>query len=188
MDLAALLGRGLSDHLSLVERVVDQVVDQVSVDETFVATGETPTERIAVAIGNRLARMILDEDASTDRGRSVDDQVLAHYDELVERNLALASALGACDCWGESPQCLICDGDGVPGWLPPDRELYTTYVEPVVRAVTRAPTAGHGGTNGHATTSSNRNITGRNINGHNVNGHNPHNHHNDTEHEENEHD
>jgi hypothetical protein len=127
MDLSALLGRGLTDHLALAERVVAQVVDRLATDESMVGSDETPAERIATALGNRLARMVLDEESSA-----------ARYEELAERNVALASALGACDCWGESADCPICDGDGAPGWLPPDVELFATYVRPVIRH--RSPT------------------------------------------------
>jgi hypothetical protein len=123
MDLTALLGRGLTDHLALAERVLAQVVDRVTSDESFVAGDETPAERIAHALSNRLARRVVDEESAS-----------ARYEELVERNIALASALGACDCWGESPRCPICDGEGRPGWLPPDRQLFATYVSPVVRS------------------------------------------------------
>jgi hypothetical protein len=122
MDLSSLLGRGLGDHLALAERVIAQVVDRVAAEETF---GDgTPAERIAAALGNRLARLVVEEETSASR-----------YEELLERNITLASALGACDCWGESADCPICDGDGRAGWLPPDPHLFATYVQPVARAV-----------------------------------------------------
>jgi hypothetical protein len=56
-------------------------------------------------------------------------------DELAERNLALAEALGACDCWGQDPRCHICEGEGGPGWILPDRQLFATYVQPAIRAI-----------------------------------------------------
>jgi len=61
-------------------------------------------------------------------------------DEVAERNLALAEALGACDCWGQDPRCHICEGEGGPGWILPDRQLFATYVQPAIRAI-RAQTA-----------------------------------------------
>ncbi len=91
MDLTALLGRGLGEHLALAERVITQVVDRLAEDEMFGAGDESPAERIAVALGNRLSRLVRDEESSS-----------ARYEELVERNIAVASALGACDCWGEN--------------------------------------------------------------------------------------
>jgi hypothetical protein len=125
VDLTTLFGRGLSDHLALAERVLAQVVDRVAADD--VATDATPAERIATAIGNRLTRLVLDEES-----------LAARHDGLVERNIALASALGACDCWGDRPGCPICDGDGAPGWLPPDPHLFATYVLPVAPTLPRA--------------------------------------------------
>jgi hypothetical protein len=56
-------------------------------------------------------------------------------DELAERDLALAEALGACDCWGQDPRCHICEGEGGPGWILPDRRLFATYVQPAIRAI-----------------------------------------------------
>lgn len=56
-------------------------------------------------------------------------------DDLAERNLALAEALGACDCWGRDPRCHICEGEGGPGWILPDRQLFATYVQPAIRAI-----------------------------------------------------
>ena len=56
-------------------------------------------------------------------------------DDLAERSLALAEALGACDCWGQDPRCHICEGEGGPGWILPDRRLFATYVQPAIRAI-----------------------------------------------------
>jgi hypothetical protein len=129
MDLTGLLGKGVTEHLALAEQVIAQVVDRVARDESLLAADRTPAERIAVAIGNRLARMVLDEESSA-----------ARYDDLIERNIALASALGACDCWGDNADCPICDGEGRPGWLPPDHQYFSTYVLPVLRT---RPTNNH---------------------------------------------
>ncbi len=57
----------------------------------------------------------------------------AAHEALVDRNVLLAAALGACDCWGENPACPDCSGDGCVGWVPPDPELYGEYVAPAVR-------------------------------------------------------
>jgi hypothetical protein len=69
------------------------------------------------------------------------------HEALVDRDLLLAAALGACDCWGEDPGCPTCGGRGTPGWMPPDPELYADYVEPAVRRTTQdEPPADGGGT------------------------------------------
>jgi hypothetical protein len=54
------------------------------------------------------------------------------YNELFHRNAAVAAALGACDCWGERANCPLCNGEGSPGWVPPDENLFAIYVRPVV--------------------------------------------------------
>lgn len=57
----------------------------------------------------------------------------AAHQALLDRNLLLAAAVGACDCWGYDPVCAMCDGTGSPGWARPDAELYRELVEPAVR-------------------------------------------------------
>jgi hypothetical protein len=59
------------------------------------------------------------------------------HEELValrQRNRQLASAVGACPhCWGESPECELCGGEGLPGSAPPRRETFQRYVWPAAR-------------------------------------------------------
>jgi hypothetical protein len=57
----------------------------------------------------------------------------AAQEALTDRNVLLAAALGACDCWGEDTGCPGCGGVGSAGWVPPDPELYAEYVAPAVR-------------------------------------------------------
>jgi len=57
----------------------------------------------------------------------------AAHEALVDRNVLLAAALGACDCWGVDAGCPGCGGEGSAGWVPPDPELYAEYVAPAVR-------------------------------------------------------
>lgn len=160
MDLGALLGGGTLNPLALLERVFQQVVDQLARTEGFADNDERPPdELIAVALGKRLARMIVDDQSATvasasasgaaaadwdgqdwggpDDGQDLGQGGLALDDELLDRNLALAAALGACDCWGQESGCTVCDGAGGPGWLPPDRQLFAAYVYPAMRAVAR---------------------------------------------------
>jgi hypothetical protein len=69
----------------------------------------------------------------------------AAHDVLVDRNLLLAAALGACGCWGEQPACPDCGGQGAAGWMSPDPDLYTEYVAPaVLRASPRGRASGAG--------------------------------------------
>ncbi|MCP4470114.1 MAG: hypothetical protein GY815_05425 [Gammaproteobacteria bacterium] len=61
--------------------------------------------------------------------------VMAHYSELKESNTALASALGACECWGEDFDCVLCEGEGSPGWTLPDEEDFSEYIRPALAAI-----------------------------------------------------
>ena len=46
----------------------------------------------------------------------------------------LAAALGACYlCWGEDPDCGLCQGEGAPSWKDPDPDLFRLYVLPAVK-------------------------------------------------------
>ena len=54
------------------------------------------------------------------------------YNELFHRNAAVAAALGACNCWGERANCPLCNGEGSPGWVSPDENLFAIYVHPVL--------------------------------------------------------
>jgi hypothetical protein len=54
------------------------------------------------------------------------------YSELVRRNSQIATALGACDCWGERSNCSMCRGAGSPGWISPDSNLFDVYVRPIM--------------------------------------------------------
>lgn len=64
-------------------------------------------------------------------------------DRLQEINETLAAALGACPvCWGDDPECVVCRGQGGPGSLRPDRELFERLVTPALRRL-RGPNQPH---------------------------------------------
>jgi hypothetical protein len=73
--------------------------------------------------------------------RQLRQQVESLYRELAElrdRNDALAAALGACHlCWGNDPECEICNGGGRPGSSTPDRKLFTQFAVPAARRLQR---------------------------------------------------
>ena len=75
-------------------------------------------------------------------GSAVEGVDADRHQALVDRNLLVAAALGACECWGNDLECPLCCGVGTPGWRPPDPQLYEDYVTP---AVARRP--GTEGTN-----------------------------------------
>ncbi len=60
----------------------------------------------------------------------------AEVERLLEINDGLAAALGACPrCWGEDAACADCAGEGGPGAVAPERELFHRLVMPAVRRV-----------------------------------------------------
>ena len=127
------LERVLRDPEALVERIVRQVLEQLALSGSLPgASAEAPEDALATAVGNRIARLIVDDAPAAPEEPA---QNLA----LLERDCTLAAALGACECWGEFIDCPVCDGDGGPGWLVPDPRLFARYVHPAVRAVTGRP-------------------------------------------------
>jgi hypothetical protein len=59
-------------------------------------------------------------------------------EEVLDRQILLAAALGACECWGSDPGCHFCGGDGLPGWRPPDPQLYEEFVTPATSRLAEA--------------------------------------------------
>jgi hypothetical protein len=95
---------------------------------------------LAEAVGNGLAAMFeTDESSTSDHSegpaRDLSPDMAAHYEELLERNAAMASALGACDCWGEVGDCEICMGAGKPGWAIPNKLLFSKLIRPALQAL-----------------------------------------------------
>lgn len=126
-------------------RVFQHVFDQMEREGALAGyPAKPPDELVAIALGNWLTRMLYGghppaaaTDVTADAGpppeRSVQD------DDLVERNSVLAAAVGACDCWGERSNCSFCLGEGSAGWVRPDKQFFTSYVYPAVRAMQARP-------------------------------------------------
>jgi hypothetical protein len=121
-DFGQLLDHVGADPVGLLDRVLARAVGQLSGDAAAVDDGSegSPADVVAAALGDRLALLI----AGDRRER-----------ELEARNRVLATALGACDCWGEDIGCPVCDGEGAPGWLLPEPRLFAAYVRPGLRAL-----------------------------------------------------
>ncbi len=102
-ELEELLERVLPDPRGFAERVFEQLMQRLSMQ---VPDGAAPV---------------------------IDSYDAASYQALVDRNMILAAAVGACDCWGFEPGCPECGGAGAAGWLKPDAGLYDEFVEPAVR-------------------------------------------------------
>lgn len=55
-----------------------------------------------------------------------------------------ADVMGACSlCWGNSPNCRICNGKGKPGYRPPREQEFFDLIEPVLQRLefTAVPTS-----------------------------------------------
>jgi len=76
------------------------------------------------------------QEEKKERARSLREKFRQMRSELLalrERNDLLAEALGACyRCWGEYPDCQECQGRGMPGSRPPNRELFKQFVFPAM--------------------------------------------------------
>lgn len=71
------------------------------------------------------------------------EKLYAELETLRQRNDFLAWAVGACClCWGEDPQCAVCAGEGQPGFVDPDCELFIQLVAPAVRRFQEQRSAG----------------------------------------------
>ena len=127
LDSAALIDRVVSDPMGLAAGVLLEAAGQLMAGGDSGESREHPDDPVAAALGARLVGMITGGGAEAGR-----------HAELAARNRALAAALGACDCWGGHAACPVCHGAGGPGWVLPDRELFTRYVRPAVWAVTEA--------------------------------------------------
>jgi hypothetical protein len=69
MNLGMLLDRAMIDPLALVERILQQALDQLAREGALAGDGDRPPEElIATALGNRLAHLIASENSSTGAG------------------------------------------------------------------------------------------------------------------------
>jgi len=137
-DMDALLGRAIGDPRILCGRILEHVLERFAYEYAASDPERPPEEAIAVALGDRLAEMIVGPKESAPTNGHIDSRWAEQpepYDELFERDAALAAALGACDCWGQDAHCPLCRGAGGPGWTLPDRQLFAEYVYPALRAL-----------------------------------------------------
>jgi len=130
------------DTTSILQKILQQaLVNSGGEGVSSLGRGDEGTEEMIVNIlGNRLGEMFKDDEekiieVTSSPTSDSSSEELAHYEELIERNGVLASALGACDCWGEQADCLICHGAGEPGWTLPDRRLFSSFVKPAINAI-----------------------------------------------------
>jgi hypothetical protein len=141
-ELGTLLQTAMSDPLGTLGRILEQVLGQLSADantDSYSAAGTGPEALIAEAITRRITSLFAAPNQGSRQDRLLSmraDVQAAYYEQVLDRNVCLAAALGACDCWGSVPECPICEGAGAPGWTMPDRELFATYVQPAMTRMT----------------------------------------------------
>lgn len=117
-DLRSFVGEAVDDPMGAINRLGMQLIEQFLGDEQSVQ-----------AVTGRLMGLI--------NGATADEppyHAQSLYDALVERTTVLAAALGACDCWGEMPDCPVCSGAGGAGWMTPDPVAFDVYVAPALEA------------------------------------------------------
>jgi DNA repair exonuclease SbcCD ATPase subunit len=129
-------------------RLIAQLLTQRQAQEL---ENETPTEE---EVNSELSQSSSAPDEAEMRSsemsrafRQLRQKIESMYTELAElreRNDAFAAALGACYlCWGNDPECEICNGQGRPGSSTPDKKLFTQFAVPAARRLQRGEGATH---------------------------------------------
>lgn len=143
----------ISDPSSFLQKVMEQTLAKSpNLGAALVGQDESASEAYVVEVlSDRLAAMFeTDESRQSNCGenseRRFSSDMLAWYEELAERNSALAGALGACDCWGGQAGCAVCHGAGRPGWTLPDMRLFSYFVRPAINALRRLRASSNGAT------------------------------------------
>jgi hypothetical protein len=116
-EVQALLERVLPDPRGFAGRLLQQAMTQYG---QFAPPAAAAYYAAATA-----------EDAVPGDGLIVTDE-WADDQAPADINLLLAAALGACECWGQSARCDLCQGYGSAGWTEPDPDLFDEYVRPAV--------------------------------------------------------
>ena len=120
-DVQALLERVLSDPRGFAGRLLQQAITQYGL-----------VAEPAAAAFYTAAEVVPGEDVV------VADQWAADQTP-VDTNILLASALGACECWGLRADCGSCQGQGSAGWTQPDLELFEEFVRPATEQLPATP-------------------------------------------------
>jgi hypothetical protein len=117
-EVQALLDHVLPDPAGFAQRLAMQVVAR---------WGGQPAGTAARAFYANVAT-----DDATRPTTVITPDWAARAEPPVDMSLLLATALGACDCWGMQPDCAACRGNGSVGWTDPDPELFVEFVQPAV--------------------------------------------------------
>ncbi len=130
-EVQALLERVLPDPRGFAGRLLQQAMTQY---------GQFAPPAAAAYYANASAEetvpgdgIIVTDEWAQDQAPTAGDEVPAAEDQVpADMNLLLAAALGACECWGTSAGCDLCQGYGSAGWTEPDTGLFDEYVRPAV--------------------------------------------------------
>jgi len=60
------------------------------------------------------------------------EKYLSYLDYFFEVNSVFASAVGACECWGEDEECEKCNGAGKPGFYKVNQDAFEVFVLPCI--------------------------------------------------------
>jgi len=113
-EILALVSRVLPDPSGYADRLIEQALGWVA--EQSRAGGAIPAAAHLGGDGSRTIRVEPEPPREAPH----------------ELNDLLASALGACECWGDDTDCRRCAGLGTSGWLEPDADLFQLFVGPAV--------------------------------------------------------
>lgn len=130
-DVQDLLRRVLPDPSGFAERLLQQAMERWSVG----GLGEAAPD-LANAFGH---------DTVVVTPTSSDD---APHDVVVECNMLLAAALGACRCWGMQSTCPLCQGRGSSGWVEPEHDLFQEFVGPAAERLSKSDSTSRDGQRG----------------------------------------
>jgi hypothetical protein len=140
-ELDALVDHVLQNPGPLIDRVMAHVGQHLTCDGTAPGSA-TSNDVIAGVIRNLLTPDHPAAPIPTNGAATVaPGPVPCEHQVLIDRNVLVAAAVGACDCWGDDLDCSFCAGAGGPAWITPDRRLFVEYVYPAVRALSVARAA-----------------------------------------------
>ena len=138
-----------TDVMALLSRVVDRAVEKSGYVAPAAGLDSGPGAEVLIdTLATHLLAFLGIGGAGNGAGQPSTSDLERICADQMARNIALAGALGACECWGELAACPACRGHGGPGWRRPDRASFDVFVRPVLHKmkahrmrVHRAPVA-----------------------------------------------
>ncbi|MGP3945498.1 MULTISPECIES: hypothetical protein [Streptomyces] len=136
LDLDALIGQVLRDQGPLIDQLLAHLAEYFAPDGAAPASLTSANDLVATIARNWSTPAA--SGAAEPIAEVAEQRRSCSHDSVVDRNLLLAAAVGACDCWGDDPDCPICGGEGTSAWMAPDRHLFAEYIYPAVRSLSVA--------------------------------------------------